>query len=332
MSTTNALDEISVSWQADGIDVHASLTRPKGEGPYPAVIMVAGSGPTDRNWNTPMLPGTNGSAALLARTLTDAGYVTLRYDKRASGPQSNENAIKMAGKISMRSHLDELAGGMQLLAKREDVNPERIFALTNSEGCIHALNYQIQASDPPFAGLVLTSAPARPVGAVAHAQIEAQLKPVPDGGKWLAAYDAAMADFAAGQTVSVDENLPEWLRNAILGITNPINQPFAHELWVTEPAALLAKVSVPVLILIGKKDLQVDWQADGAVFEAAAQDRHNITIAYAENANHVLKYEPRERSSLTAAEAASGYNADASVLDEESRGIITSWLDARSRA
>lgn len=124
MSTTNALDEISVSWQVDGIDVHASLTRPKGEGPYPALIMVAGSGPTDRNWNTAMLPGTNGSAALLARALADSGYVTLRYDKRASGPQGNENAIKMAGKISMRSHLDELAGGYAAAGKTRGCKPQ----------------------------------------------------------------------------------------------------------------------------------------------------------------------------------------------------------------
>lgn len=330
MSTTNALDEISVSWQVDGIDVHASLTRPRGDSPFPAVIMVAGSGPTDRNWNTPLLPGTNGSAALLARALTEAGYVTLRYDKRASGPQGRETAKKMAGKISMQSHLDELAGGMQLLAKYQSVNPEHIFALTNSEGCIHALNYQIRASDPPFAGLILTSAPARPIGVVARAQIEAQLKPAPGGEELLAAYQAAMADFAAGRSVSVDENMPEGLRNAILGITNPINQPFARELWVTDPAALLAKVSVPVLILIGKKDIQVDWQADGAIFETAAREQRNITIAYAENANHVLKYEPHDRTSLTGAEAASSYNADDKVLDKESLDIITSWLDAQS--
>jgi hypothetical protein len=59
------------------------------------------------------------------------------------------------------------------------------YTLTNSAGCIHALNYQIQSKDLPCKGLVLTSAPARSIGAVANAQVAAQLKNVPDGDGWL---------------------------------------------------------------------------------------------------------------------------------------------------
>jgi fermentation-respiration switch protein FrsA (DUF1100 family) len=85
MTTTKTTTEIPVSWRLDDIDIDATLTLPDGDGPFPAVIMVAGSGPTDRNWNSPLIPGANGSAALLAHALTELGYVTLRYDKRASG-------------------------------------------------------------------------------------------------------------------------------------------------------------------------------------------------------------------------------------------------------
>ena len=151
MTTTLTFGEIQVSWQVDDIDVNATLTQPNGDGPFPAVIMVAGSGPTDRNWNSPLIPGTNGSAALLAQTLTELGYVTLRYDKRAAGPQGKENAARLAGRISMQGHVDELAGGVGLLAERKEVDAGRIFALTNSEGCIHALNYQIQGAGQLFA-------------------------------------------------------------------------------------------------------------------------------------------------------------------------------------
>ena len=320
--------ETFVSWQVDGIDVNATLTRPDGEGPFPAAIMVAGSGPTDRDWNSPLIPGTNGSGRLFAQALTGAGYVTLRYDKRASGPQGNENAVRMAGKISMQGHIDELAGGVKLLAGRHDVDPQRIFALTNSEGCIHALNYQIEAAGTPFTGLVLTSAPARPVGEVARGQIAAQLTLVPDGDRWLAVYDAAMADFSAGRPVQVGEDFPDLLRTVLLGVTNPINQPFARELWVTEPAALLSRVSVPILIVIGKKDIQVDWHADGAIFEAAAKTRENITVAYAENANHVLKYEPRDLVQLTPTDVMMTYSGDGVMLDTDSAALITKWLTA----
>jgi uncharacterized protein len=329
MTTSNSFDEISVSWQLDDIDVNASLTRPAtGDGLFPSVIMVAGSGPTDRNWNSPLIPGTNGSARLLARALADLGYVTLRYDKRASGPHGPENARRMMGRISMQGHWDELAGGVKLLTERQEVDPRRIIALTNSEGCIHAANYQLQVPDLPLAALILTSAPARSIGEVARGQIEAQLKPIPGGETWLAAYDVAMADFAAGRAVNVDESLPEGLRALILGATSPINQPFARELWVTTPVALIAKISAPILIVLGKKDIQVDWQADGALFEEAAKVHRNITVAYAENANHVLKYEPRQRSQLTAAEVTAAYNADGQQLDTQIMDTITTWLAA----
>ena len=53
MELTNISNETAVSWQLDGINIDATLTRPNGNGPFPAVIMVAGSGPTDRNWNSP---------------------------------------------------------------------------------------------------------------------------------------------------------------------------------------------------------------------------------------------------------------------------------------
>ena len=150
---TQTHDE-QVSWQVDGIDVHATLTRPEGDGPFPAVLFISGSGPTDRDWNTPLLPGTNGSAALLALELTARGFITLRYDKRASGPHVQENLPRMIGKISMQAHTDEAAGGVRLLAAREDVDPRWLYVLANSEGCIHALNYQVQAGSLPFAGII----------------------------------------------------------------------------------------------------------------------------------------------------------------------------------
>jgi len=118
MPNTDNYDDIPVSWSVDDIDVNASLTLPNGDGPFPAVIMVAGSGPTDRNWNSPLIPGANGSAALLAQVLAEIGFIALRYDKRASGPHARENATRLAGKISMQGHLEELAGGVRLLANR----------------------------------------------------------------------------------------------------------------------------------------------------------------------------------------------------------------------
>jgi uncharacterized protein len=320
------MKEEQVVWQVDDIDVEATLTCPDGSGPFPAIAMVAGSGPTDRNWNTPILPGTNGSAALLAQVLTEQNFVTLRYDKRASGPHVAENVPKMLGKISMESHRAELADGVRLLASRSDVDLKRLFALTSSEGCIHALNYQLQAKDHPFAGLILTGAPARSIGDVARGQIAAQLAAVPGGDAMLAAYDAAMADFAASRPVNVDDSLPETLRMVIGAATAPMNLPFTRELWVTDPVQLAASVTVPVLVMIGKKDVQVDWQMDGSRWDMLANEHSNVMAVYPDNANHVLKHEPRLREQLSPVEIANSYNAADAVLDEQVLETITTWL------
>lgn len=61
LTAQKIMTEVSVSWRLDDINIDASLTMP------------AGSGPTDRNWNAPLLSGTNGSAALLAQMLTELG-------------------------------------------------------------------------------------------------------------------------------------------------------------------------------------------------------------------------------------------------------------------
>lgn len=318
--------ESNVSWDLDGFEINGTLTYPEGTGSFPVVVMVAGSGPTDRDWNSPLIPGKNGSARLLANHLTGMGYVTLRYDKRASGSKAQENFKRLAGKISMQNHLDELSSAVEFACKKQNVDSRRIYALTNSEGCIHALNYQITQPKLPFSGLILTSAPARPVGEVAHEQIERQLKTVPNGEQWLAAYDAAINDFVSEKSVHIDANMPEFLRAAIQGIINPVNQPFARELWLADPSTQLVKVNVPVLIVIGKKDIQVDWQADGTVFEEIAKNHSNLTVEFAENANHVLKYEPRDRNKLNAVEVGNTYNADDRVVDQEVIGIIDSWL------
>ena len=92
-----------VSWQLDGITMRSTLTHPDGHGPFPAVVL-ARSGPRP-DWCSPLLPGTNGSGRLFAEALAAAGIASLRYDKRASGPDAAESARALFGKLSMRSHL-----------------------------------------------------------------------------------------------------------------------------------------------------------------------------------------------------------------------------------
>ena len=188
-----------VNWQLDSTTVYGTFVRPAGPGPVPAVVMVAGSGPTDRDWNSPLLPGSNGSARLLAEALAQAGIASLRYDKRASGPHARENMAALIGKMSMQSHVDELTGAVRTMVQQDFIRDDRIFALTNSEGALHALHYQVQHPALLFAGLVLTAPPGRPVGTVAHSQIAAQAVCVPRWGCGAFALRCSHRSFPGGR-------------------------------------------------------------------------------------------------------------------------------------
>lgn len=317
---------LEVSWQLGPTTVYGTVVTPEGVGPFPGVVLVAGSGPTDRDWNSPLLPGTNGSGRLIAEALGRAGFASLRYDKRASGPHVRETIPLLIGTISMQSHVDELAGAVRTLAEQPNVRRERIFALGNSEGTLHALNYQVHDPDLSLAGLVLTGPPGRSVGAVSRAQLAAQAKSFPNGEQLLALYDAAVARFLAGEPAAPDPALPEGVRTLIAALESPYNLPFARELWSADAAAPLSEVRVPVLVIIGKKDLQVDWQADAGPLQRAAAGLPDVSFFFPENANHVLKHEPRPREELAQGEAMQRYNAADAELDLETVRAIVAWL------
>lgn len=317
-----------VTWEIDDTTVTATLTQPEGDGPFPAIIMVAGSGPTDRDWNSPLLPGTNGSAALFADALTRAGYVTLRYDKRVTGPNAAANIEKLMGQLSLQSHLDEVAGGVDLLADQEAVEASNIFALANSEGAIHALNYQRQATDIPLAGLILAAPPGRGLKDVLRTQIEPQFADSDDPEGLLALYDEAMERFLAGEAIDPSPDLPPGIQQLLLGLEAPANLPFTRELFVVDPAAWLTEIDVPVLVLVGKKDIQIDWQIDGGRLEEATEGSETVTFVYPDNANHVFKYEEKPAAELTANDA-TNYNAADRFLDEQSLTAILTWLATR---
>jgi alpha-beta hydrolase superfamily lysophospholipase len=126
--------------------------------------------------------------------------------------------------------------------------------------------------------------------------------------------------------VAADPSLPEGVRSLLRALEAPANQPFARELWTTDAASLLGRILVPVLVIIGKKDIPVDWQVDGESLQRAATGRTNVTFVFPENANHVLKYEPKPRAELNAADVMQRYNAAGASLDPGSIAVIQEWL------
>jgi pimeloyl-ACP methyl ester carboxylesterase len=314
-----------LSWPVDGITVYGTFTRPDRDGVFPAVVLVAGSGPTDRDWNSPLLPGTNGSGRLLAEVLADDGIASLRYDKRASGPHVRENLPALIGRMSMRSHLDELVSAVDVLSRQDFVDATRVAGLGNSEGCIHVLHYATSRQRVPFAGLVLASPPGRPIGEVLLSQLSRRLGQAPGGRELFPLVEAAAARYSAGAPLDLDPSLPETVRRVLASFETEANLPFARELWVEAVADSLPKTKIPVLVVIGHKDVQVDLHADGEVLQRAAHQMANVSFAFPANANHVLKEDTRKTAEIATA-ASPGYNEPGTHLDPETVSIILTWL------
>lgn len=317
------IEDREVTWKVLDIPVYGTITAPTDKEIRAAVIFVAGSGPTDRNWCSPLIPGTNGSAKLLAEALATQGFLTLRYDKLGSGPHVKENLSKFAGRLSMQSHLDELAGAVETVVS--DRNDD-LFVLANSEGTIHAVNYQLQAKSNRFRGLVLTGAPGRSIGDVGRSQIFNQIQSLPDAGTIMKHYDEAIAAFLAGKPVVVDPSLPEGIKLLLHSLDNPYNLPFARELWTYNLPEYIARVDEPILVVIGKKDLQIDWEIDGRALETATARKTAVSYVYPEHANHLLKHEETPREQLTVEYVGQHYNAPDAELDKEAADAIFNWL------
>ena len=317
-----------VNWKIGETTVYGTITKPNDNKIHPAILFIAGSGPTDRDWNSPILPGTNGSGKLLAEALASKGFITLRYDKRVSGTHAQDNFPYLIGKISMQSHLDEVQGSVNLLLSRKDVDPNHVFVLTSSEGAVHALNYQRQTEKSRFSGLVLTGPPGRSIEEVVKTQMEALFSTLPDSDQLMLLYEKAVSDFEAGRPVEPDPALPDGAKQLLLSLSSPANLPFTRELWDADISPWLRNTNEPVLVVIGKKDTQVDYQLDGGRLEDAAKGKTNITFAYPENANHVLKYEEKPRSQLGPTDSLN-YNADGRILDQDALKTIVDWLVSR---
>ena len=319
-----------VSWAINETTVYATITRPQGDGPYPAVVFVPGTGPTDRDWVMPHLPGTNGSGRLLAIELARQDFVTLRYDKRYAGPGAGENLPHLLGKLSLASHVEEIAGAVETLLAQPYVDTNRVYVLSHGEGAFHALNYHLEYGDT-IAGLVLTTPPARPLADMYIEQTNRQWHSDPDTGDMLAPLQAIVADFLEGRPFEPHPDLPPALNTQISMWHDPRNLPFMREILPLDPADLLPQVTVPALVVIGRKDIQVDWQIDGALLQAATAGLDHIVYQFPSNANRVLKFEPRPAEQLSQADALQ-YNAEDRVLDPETLLVIVNWLNEQSNA
>ncbi len=255
--------------------LHGTLLSPAKPGTGGvAVLILAGSGPTDRDGNSPL----GVSAApyrLLAEALSSAGIPALRVDKRgiaaSAAAMTSENALRV----------QTYAADARTWAKalRERTGARCVWLLGHSEGTLHAL-IAAQESEG-ICGLILVSPVGRPLGEI----LRAQFRSLPAFAPMLDEATRILAELEAGRTVSADGMNP-----GLLPIFRPSVQPFLISMLAADPPALATAYPGPILVVQGTTDLQTAV-ADA---ERLGQARPGIKVALIDGMNHVLKVAPAD--------------------------------------
>lgn len=335
VETAGNYREEDVVFDAGGLAVHGTVTYPLADGSYPAVMLIAGSGPTDRDWNNPYLPGTNGSARLLAHVLAESGYVVLRYDKLGTGEtvEIPPEVASGASGLFLEHIMAEQIAGLRLLESNQAVDSAHIFVAGSSEGGVYALRLA-EEPDLPLAGVITLAGGGRPQGPAVARQIHDRLT---EAGMFTSeevnticdTMTAALDNFVETGEVFDPAAVSdiEGIQDLLAAYVNPASIEWARWILSYDPAASFARFDIPVLILQGEKDIQVSPELDAqAMYDTAlAAGRTNVTLVLAPNADHVLKYEETPFEDITALTTIN-YNADGRILDPDVVNAILRWL------
>jgi uncharacterized protein len=310
-----------------GVTLAGTLTLPKGDGPFPAVLLIAGSGPQDRDETI----ANHRPFLLLADTLTRKGVATLRYDKRGVG-QSTGN---LDAATTMDLAVDAEAA-LAFLKSRKEIDTARIGLLGHSEGAIIAP--YLAGHSQEVGWLVLLAAPATTgeqtllnqseligrAGGLSDDQLDASL------GFDQAAYALVRKEkdpsvlsqklVALVKDTGLDSALPpQALETQIRMLTSPWFRFFLDY----DPLPNLKTVKCPVLALYGQKDLQVSSKANMPLLQDALQAAGNKSTDVRElpELNHLFQH------------AYTGTPAEYAAIEEtfspEALATVADWAAAR---
>jgi uncharacterized protein len=266
------------------------------------VLILAGSGPTDRDGNGPL--GLKSDAyKLLAQGLSAAGIASTRVDKRGMFGSA-------AGAVDANSvFIGQLAQDAHLWAKeiRAKTGAPCVWLLGHSEGGLVALQ---AAQDPTdICGIILVASPGRKASDILREQLRAN----PANAAILADALKTIDALEANQNVDVGP-----LHPALQGLFATAIQGFWKSMFQVNPTALIANYAGPVLIVQGTTDLQVTLTDARAL--AAAQSR--ATLFEVEGVNHILK-----RASSDRAENLATYNKPELPVAPEIIAKIASFIN-----
>ena len=250
-----------------------TLTLPNGNGPFPALVLVHGSGPNDRDETL----GANKPFKDLALGLASRGIAVLRYEKR-----SKVFAPKMAASPSVtvkEEAIDDVAEAIAALKKQPKIDQARIFVLGHSLG--GTLIPRIAAANPSIAGAIVMAGSARPIEDIIVEQT-----------RYLALADGTISPAEQEQIDAASKARAEIKALTAQDVTagrQVFNAPAGYwlDLKGYDPAAAAASLKTRLLVLQGERDYQVTME-DFARWKAALDGRANVTFIKYQALNHLF--------------------------------------------
>jgi pimeloyl-ACP methyl ester carboxylesterase len=268
-------EEVTYANKAAGNTLAATLAVPPGQGPFPAVLLISGSGPNDRDeslmGHKPFL--------VLSDYLTRRGIVVLRADKRGIGKSTGNLAVATTADFAA-----DAEAGVAYLKTRSEVDLHRIGLIGHSEGGVVAPMVAARNSDVAF--VVMMAGDGVPGNQIIVEQVRL-LDEVAGANKEKAAQDAdkerellALVEKEKDEAV-LDRELRKKL--AAFGVPDSqigssiqsLTSPWYRYFLTYDPAPALAKLACPVLVLDGSKDLQIPPAQNLPAIRKALEDGGN---------------------------------------------------------
>jgi pimeloyl-ACP methyl ester carboxylesterase len=327
--------EVTYENRAAGIKLAGTLTLPRSGGPFPAVILISGSGPQDRDENIaghkPFL--------ILADHLTRRGIAVLRVDDRGMGGSTGS---------TMASTDEDVAGdvlsGISFLKGLPEIDVKHIGLIGHSEGGLVAPLAAVKSTDVAFT--VLMAAPGLPGDQIMYLQAAAMMKASGMADALIAQNrklqqtminivksekDPAvrLSRFRSVRTELVDDVPTEMKGSTMQQLEaqfQQVSSPAVSYLINTDPRSILAKLKCPVLALNGEKDLQVLYRENLAGIEEALESGGNMdyTIKILPNLNHLFQ---TSKTGLP-----SEYSEIEETMSPDALNTISDWIGKHVRS
>jgi pimeloyl-ACP methyl ester carboxylesterase len=251
--------------------IYGTLSMPEGKKQAPVVLIIPGSGPTDRNGNQMMMVQAQ-PYRLLADSLLHYGIATVRIDKR--GIAASKEAAPSEENLRFNNYIEDVQQWIELL--RRDKRFNKVVVLGHSEGSLIGM---AAANKVKPDGFISVAGAAEPADVLLRQQLSSQLPP-----HIMDSVEKILVSLKAGKQVpDTDPNLAMLFRKSV--------QPYIISWFQYDPRQELDRLSMPVLIAQGTHDIQVDT-AQARMLLAAKPDARYLQI---EGMSHVLKPAPADK-------------------------------------